>query len=156
MAKAKTAKKATATKTAAKGTRAASRTAKIVSATSAATKPTRARKTTARIVDEETHSEPGSTSLVIVESPAKAKTIGKYLGRAYRVRATVGHVRDLPEKKMGIDIENGFEPEYVTIPGKEKTVADLKSAARDSREIFLATDPDREGEAIAWHVAQQI
>src|SRR5690349_3088298 len=101
-------------------------------------------------------SEPGSTSLVIVESPAKAKTIGKYLGRSYRVRATIGHVRDLPEKKMGIDIDNGFEPEYVTIPGKEKTLAELKSAAKTSREVFLATDPDREGEAIAWHVAQQI
>ncbi len=98
----------------------------------------------------------GSTSLVIVESPAKAKTIGKYLGRGYRVKATVGHVRDLPEKKMGIDIENGFEPDYITIPGKEKTVAELKSAAKDSREIFLATDPDREGEAIAWHVAESI
>ncbi|HEV7838746.1 MAG TPA: type I DNA topoisomerase, partial [Gemmatimonadaceae bacterium] len=145
MAKAKTAKK-TATR---------KRAAKIVGATSA-TKPTRARKTAARIIDDDTPSEPGSTSLVIVESPAKAKTIGKYLGRAYRVRATIGHVRDLPQKKMGIDIENGFEPEYVTIPGKEKTVAELKSAARDSREIFLATDPDREGEAIAWHVAQQI
>ena len=130
---------------------------KAVVPKSVAIKPTRARKgAAARIVDDEGPSEPGSTSLVIVESPAKAKTIGKYLGRAYRVRATVGHVRDLPEKKMGIDIENGFEPEYVTIPGKEKTVADLKSAARDSREIFLATDPDREGEAIAWHVAQQI
>jgi DNA topoisomerase-1 len=100
--------------------------------------------------------EPGTTSLVVVESPAKAKTIGKYLGRGYRVRATIGHVRDLPEKKIGIDIENGFEPEYVTIPGKEKTLADLKNAARDSREILLATDPDREGEAIAWHVAGQI
>ncbi|MEO7822027.1 MAG: type I DNA topoisomerase, partial [Gemmatimonadaceae bacterium] len=120
-----------------------------------ATKTTKARKTAAAVEDE-TPSEPGTTSLVIVESPAKAKTIGKYLGRAYRVRATIGHVRDLPEKKMGIDIENGFEPEYVTIPGKEKTVAELKSAARDSRQIFLATDPDREGEAIAWHVAQQI
>jgi len=123
--------------------------------TKTATKATRARKT-AKAADEDLPSEPGSTSLVIVESPAKAKTIGKYLGRAYRVRATIGHVRDLPEKKMGIDIENGFEPEYVTIPGKEKTVAELKSAARDSRQIFLATDPDREGEAIAWHVAQQI
>ena len=120
-----------------------------------ATKAARGRKT-ARVIDDEMPAEPGSTSLVIVESPAKAKTIGKYLGRAYRVRATIGHVRDLPEKKMGIDIENGFEPEYVTIPGKEKTVAELKSAARDSRQIFLATDPDREGEAIAWHVAQQI
>ncbi|HEY6089880.1 MAG TPA: type I DNA topoisomerase, partial [Gemmatimonadaceae bacterium] len=146
MAKAKTAKKATARK----------RSAKIVDGASSAIKTTRARKSAPRIVVDESPSEPGSTSLVIVESPAKAKTIGKYLGRAYRVRATVGHVRDLPEKKMGIDIENGFEPEYVTIPGKEKTVAELKSAARDSREIFLATDPDREGEAIAWHVAQQI
>jgi DNA topoisomerase-1 len=117
---------------------------------------TKARSKKPAAVEEDLPSEPGTTSLVIVESPAKAKTIGKYLGRAYRVRATIGHVRDLPEKKMGIDIENGFEPEYVTIPGKEKTVAELKSAARDSRQIFLATDPDREGEAIAWHVAQQI
>ncbi len=107
-------------------------------------------------IDEGLPPEPGTTSLVIVESPAKAKTIGKYLGRGYRVKATIGHVRDLPEKKIGIDIENGFEPEYVTIPGKEKTVADLKHAAKDAREIFLATDPDREGEAIAWHVASQV
>jgi DNA topoisomerase-1 len=98
----------------------------------------------------------GGTSLVIVESPAKAKTIGKYLGRGYRVKATVGHVRDLPEKKLGIDVEKGFRPEYVTIAGKEKTLTDLKNAAKDSREIYLATDPDREGEAIAWHVAGQI
>jgi DNA topoisomerase-1 len=98
----------------------------------------------------------GSTSLVIVESPAKAKTIGKYLGRGYRVKATIGHLRDLPEKKLGIDIDKGFEPEYVTIAGKEKTLAELKTAAHDSKEIFLATDPDREGEAIAWHVADQI
>ena len=96
------------------------------------------------------------SSLVIVESPAKAKTIGKYLGRAFRVKATVGHVRDLPQKKLGIDIESGFVPEYVTIAGKEKTLAELKTAAKDAREIFLATDPDREGEAIAWHVAEQI
>ncbi len=98
----------------------------------------------------------GGRSLVIVESPAKAKTIGKYLGRAYQVKATVGHVRDLPEKKLGIDVDKGFKPEYVTIAGKEKTLADLKSAAKESREIFIATDPDREGEAIAWHVAGQI
>ena len=133
-----TAKKSTAKKTAAKKT----------------AKP-RARKNAASI-DEGPPPEPGTTSLVIVESPAKAKTIGKYLGRGYRVRATIGHVRDLPEKKIGIDIENGFEPEYVTIPGKEKTLADLKNAAKDSREILLATDPDREGEAIAWHVASQV
>jgi DNA topoisomerase-1 len=110
----------------------------------------------AALVSEGPPSGPGTTTLVVVESPAKAKTIGKYLGRGYRVRATIGHIRDLPEKKIGIDIENGFEPEYVTIPGKEKTLAELKNAARDSREILLATDPDREGEAIAWHVAGQI
>ena len=120
-----------------------------------ATKP-RSRKAAAPPEDEGPPSLPGTTSLVIVESPAKAKTIGKYLGRAYRVKATVGHVRDLPEKKLGIDVDKGFEPEYVTIAGKEKTLADLKSAARDSREIFIATDPDREGEAIGWHVAGQI
>jgi DNA topoisomerase-1 len=133
-----TARKKTATKTAAK------KTAKPRS------------KKAAAVIDEGPPPEPGTTSLVIVESPAKAKTIGKYLGRGYRVKATIGHVRDLPEKKIGIDIENGFEPEYVTIPGKEKTVAELKHAARDAREIFLATDPDREGEAIAWHVASQV
>lgn len=142
MAKAKTAKRKTTAKSAAKTARKTTR--------------AKARATAPEELDGDQPSEPGSTSLVIVESPAKAKTIGKYLGRAYKVRATIGHVRDLPEKKMGIDIENGFQPEYVTIPGKEKTVAELKSAARDSREIFLATDPDREGEAIAWHVAQQI
>ncbi len=120
-----------------------------------AAKP-RARKSAAAAINEGPAPEPGSTTLVIVESPAKAKTIGKYLGRGYRVRATIGHVRDLPEKKIGIDIENGFEPEYVTIPGKEKTLAELKNAAKDSREILLATDPDREGEAIAWHVASQV
>jgi DNA topoisomerase I len=98
----------------------------------------------------------GSTSLVIVESPAKAKTIGKYLGRGYRVRATVGHIMDLPEKKLGIDVDKGFEPELVPIPGKEKTIAELRGAAKDSKEVFIATDPDREGEAIAHHVATQI
>jgi DNA topoisomerase-1 len=121
----------------------------------AATAKARARRAAAPAEDELPPPEPGTTSLVIVESPAKAKTIGKYLGRAYRVKATVGHVRDLPEKKLGIDVDKGFEPEYVTIPGKEKTLADLKAAAKDAREIFLATDPDREGEAIAWHVAEQ-
>src|SRR5437867_2751401 len=106
--------------------------------------------------DEGPPAPAGSTSLVIVESPAKARTIGKYLGRGFRVRATVGHIMDLPEKKLGIDIENGFEPELIPIPGKEKTIAELKTAAQDSREVFIATDPDREGEAIAAHVALQI
>src|SRR5437764_1393222 len=106
---------------------------------------------------EETAEEsaPGGT-LVIVESPAKAKTIGKYLGRGYRVRATVGHIMDLPEKKLGIDLDNGFTPDLVPIPGKEKTIAELKSAAKDSKEVLIATDTDREGEAIAQHVATQI
>src|ERR1043166_6981647 len=123
----------------------------------AAKKTTARRSRAAQAHDDELPPAPaGSTSLVIVESPAKAKTIGKYLGRAYRVKATVGHVRDLPEKKIGIDVENGFEPLYVTDSGKEKTIAELRSAAKDSREIFLATDPDREGEAIAWHVAESI
>src|SRR5215211_4563821 len=98
----------------------------------------------------------GGTALVVVESPAKAKTISKYLGRGFRVRATVGHVRDLPEKKLGIDVEKGFTPEYVTIQGKEKTLSELKSAAKESSAIFIATDPDREGEAIGWHVAEQL
>lgn len=125
---------------------------------------TATKKTTSRsrlrdgvfVPDDEFTSEPGSQSLVVVESPAKARTISKYLGRGYKVRATVGHIRDLPVKKIGIDVDNGFEPEYVTIPGKEKTIEELKSVAKDAKEIFLATDPDREGEAIAWHVASQI
>jgi DNA topoisomerase I len=122
----------------------------------AAAKSARGRKTAAtRAIVEEPTSGAG-TSLVIVESPAKAKTIGKYLGRAYRVKATVGHVMDLPEKKLGIDIDDGFRPEYVPIHGKEKTIADLKLAANESRAIFIATDPDREGEAIAAHVAGQL
>ena len=115
----------------------------------AASSKARARRSAAAVEEELPPAEPGTTSLVIVESPAKARTIGKYLGRAYRVKATVGHVRDLPEKKLGIDVEHGFEPEYVTIAGKEKTLADIKTAAKGAREIFLATDPDREGEAIA-------
>ncbi|MGQ0764594.1 MAG: type I DNA topoisomerase [Gemmatimonadota bacterium] len=106
-------------------------------------------------VDEGEVSGSGS-SLVIVESPAKAKTIGKYLGRGFKVKATIGHVRDLPEKKLGIDVDRGFEPEYVTIEGKEKTLADLKAAAREASTVYIATDPDREGEAIGWHVAEQL
>ncbi|MEN9592583.1 MAG: topoisomerase, partial [Gemmatimonadota bacterium] len=96
----------------------------------------------------------GGTTLVIVESPAKAKTIGKYLGKGFTVKATVGHVRDLPAKKLGIDIERGFAPDYVTIEGKEDILTELKRVAKSAREIFIATDPDREGEAIGWHVEQ--
>ena len=98
----------------------------------------------------------GRTALVIVESPTKAKTIGKYLGSGYDVKATIGHLRDLPTRELGVDVENGFEPKYVTIKGKTKTLAELKKAAKAASAIYLATDPDREGEAIAWHVADQI
>jgi DNA topoisomerase-1 len=99
---------------------------------------------------------PTGGALVVVESPAKARTISKYLGRGYTVLPTVGHLRDLPEKKLGIDIEGGFEPEYVTIEGKEKTLGELKDAAKKAKTVYLATDPDREGEAIAWHVESQL
>jgi DNA topoisomerase-1 len=94
--------------------------------------------------------------LVIVESPAKARTIGKYLGSDYEVAASVGHVRDLPAKELGVDVENGFEPKYVTIRGKGKVITDLKKMAAKADTVILATDPDREGEAIAYHVAEQL
>ncbi len=90
--------------------------------------------------------------LVIVESPAKAKTIGKFLGKNYKVQASVGHVRDLPKSKMGIDIENNFEPNYITIRGKGDVIKTLRKEAAKADKIYLATDPDREGEAIAWHL----
>src|SRR5712692_7953025 len=95
-------------------------------------------------------------TLVVVESPAKAKTIKKYLGSGYTVKASVGHIMDLPKSKMGVDIENGFEPVYEVIKGKQKVVTELKAAAKNADRVLLATDPDREGEAIAWHVKQQI
>jgi DNA topoisomerase-1 len=98
----------------------------------------------------------GGSSLVIVESPAKAKTIKKYLGRSFDVRASVGHVKDLPKSKMGVDIENGFTPEYDVIKGKAKVLSEIKRAARDATRVLLATDPDREGEAIAWHIAEEL
>ena len=94
------------------------------------------------------------TDLVIVESPAKARTIEKYLGSNYQVVASMGHLRDLPKSKMGVDLETGeFEPQYQPIKGKEETIAQLKDAADHSKKVYLATDPDREGEAISWHLA---
>ena len=108
----------------------------------AAARPTRARRS--------------SDALVIVESPAKAKTIKKYLGAGYVVKASVGHVKDLPKKKMGIDIEHGFQPEYVVIDGKKKVLAEIMEAARHAQRVLLAPDPDREGEAIAWHIAEEV
>ena len=94
------------------------------------------------------------TNLVIVESPAKAKTITKYLGPGYQVKASMGHVRDLPKSKLGVDVEHGFTLDYQPIKGKEEVIDDLKKAAKKSDQIFLATDPDREGEAISWHLKE--
>lgn len=95
-------------------------------------------------------------NLVIVESPAKAKTIQKYLGRKYQVKASVGHVLDLPKSKLGVDIEHDFAPAYQVISGKNKVISELRAAAKDKENIFLAPDPDREGEAIAWHIAESL
>ena len=96
------------------------------------------------------------TNLVIVESPAKAKTIGKYLGPGYEVKASMGHVRDLPKSKLGVDVEHGFLPDYQPIKGKEEVISELKKAAKGSEKVFLATDPDREGEAISWHLKEML
>jgi len=162
------AKRASSAKTATKSASAATAAPKkaLKSATKKVAKKAAAKKATsaraksraaASAIDTEEDEGPppaGGTSLIIVESPAKAKTIGKYLGSAYTVRATVGHVRDLPAKKLGIDIEHGFAPDYVTIEGKEDILNDLKRLARGAKEVFIATDPDREGEAIGWHVEQ--
>ena len=92
--------------------------------------------------------------LVIVESPAKAKTIGKYLGKEYTVKACMGHLRDLPKSKLGVDPEQDFEPVYQPIKGKEDIIKDLKKSAKAADTVFLATDPDREGEAISWHLKE--
>ena len=97
-----------------------------------------------------------SSSLIIVESPAKIKTIKKYLGPEFEVQASVGHVKDLPKSKLGIDLENNFEPTYEVITEKKKIISELKKSAKKVDNIFLASDPDREGEAIAWHVASEI
>ena len=95
-------------------------------------------------------------SLIIVESPTKAKTITKYLGRGYTVMASVGHIKDLPTSKLGVDLDHNFKPQYVTIKGKSKVLADIKKKAEVADKIFLAPDPDREGEAIAWHLAEEL
>ena len=95
-------------------------------------------------------------ALVVVESPAKAKTINKYLGKDYKVVASMGHVRDLPKSKLGVDVEEGFEPSYEVIASRKKVLAELKAEAKKASEIFVATDPDREGEAIGWHLAHEL
>ena len=95
-------------------------------------------------------------SLVVVESPAKAKTINKFLGRNYTVCSSVGHIRDLPAKKLAVDVQNGFTPEYITIRGKAKVIKEIQAEAKKTDAIYLAADPDREGEAICWHVAETL
>ena len=94
------------------------------------------------------------SNLVIVESPSKAKTIGKYLGPDYRVEACMGHLRDLPKSKMGVDLEHDFEPDYQPLASKAAIISELRSASKAAKHIYLATDPDREGEAISWHLKE--
>src|SRR4030043_1524456 len=95
-----------------------------------------------------------TSKLVIVESPAKARTLNKILGRSYSVKASLGHVRDLPRSSLGVDTDKGFTPKYVIPPGKKKIVGEIKEAISKASSIYLATDPDREGEAISWHLVQ--
>ena len=97
-----------------------------------------------------------SKGLIVVESPAKVKTLQKFLGGDYVVKASVGHIKDLPEDELGVDLEKDFEPQYVIIPGKGKVLRELKKASKGVENIYLGPDPDREGEAIAWHVAEEI
>ena len=95
-------------------------------------------------------------ALVIVESPAKAKTINKYLGRDFKVIASMGHVRDLPKSKLGVDVDADFVPDYVVLPDRAKVIKELKDAAKTADRVFVATDPDREGEAIGWHLVEEL
>src|SRR6202161_3140933 len=95
-------------------------------------------------------------NLVIVESPAKAKTIGKYLGKNYTVKASLGHVKDLPKKNLSVDVEHDFKPVYEVIEGKKKLIAELKTAAKGADAVYLAADPDREGEAICFHLQEEV
>src|SRR5699024_4192724 len=94
--------------------------------------------------------------LVIVESPAKAKTIERYLGKKYKVTASMGHVRDLPKSQTGVDVDNNYKPKYITIRGKGEVLKELRKEAKKAKKIYLAADPDREGEAIAWHLAHAL
>src|SRR5262245_26670772 len=95
-------------------------------------------------------------ALVVVESPAKAKTINKYLGRNYKVVASMGHIRDLPKSKLGVDVDNQFVEDYEALDSRKKVIKELKDAAKEATDIYVATDPDREGEAIGWHITQEL
>ena len=98
--------------------------------------------------------KPDSTSLIIVESPSKAKTLKRFLGDDYQIEASVGHIRDLPKNDLGVDVDNGFKPTYVASEDKSKVIKQLKSLIKKVGTLYLATDPDREGEAIAWHLVE--
>ncbi|MCA9954273.1 MAG: hypothetical protein KC434_06110, partial [Anaerolineales bacterium] len=138
----------------------ATRKKKAKKAKKATAKTTKSAKTTAKAAKKKSSTTKKQSSgrrtgkLVVVESPAKAKTIGRYLGKGYTVKSSVGHVRDLLKSRLSVDIDNGFEPEYRVTNDKRDVVKDLTTAAAKAKEIFLATDPDREGEAIAWHVLE--
>jgi DNA topoisomerase-1 len=93
-------------------------------------------------------------SLLVVESPTKMKTLSKFLGKDYIIKATYGHIKDLPKSKMGVDVEDNFRPEFTVVKGKAKVVAELKKASKEAENIYIGSDPDREGEAIAFHVAE--
>lgn len=118
----------------------------------ATTKKTTAKKTTAKQSTKKTDGKGTKKYLVIVESPAKATTIGKFLGSNYKIEASMGHIRDLPKSQLGIDVENDFEPKYITIRGKGDLLSKLRRDAKNADKVYLATDPDREGEAISWHL----
>ncbi len=144
------------TRTGARATTGARRAAAGGAGTKPAGKPT-ARKTGAAAAKPAgVGAAPRGANLVIVESPAKAKTIAKYLGAGYRVTASMGHVRDLPKSKLGVDVDAGFSPQYIISKDKTQVVKDLKGSVQAARQVYLATDPDREGEAIAWHLVQAI
>ncbi|MCB0219121.1 MAG: type I DNA topoisomerase [Chrysiogenetes bacterium] len=126
-------------------------------ATTAATKKKTAKKATKKKVAKKAAKKTGgSGTLIIVESPTKAKTLKKYMGRGYDVKASVGHIIDLPKSKLGVDVEHDFAPTYVVIKGKAQVLKELKSAAKAAKRVLLATDPDREGEAIAWHISEKL
>jgi DNA topoisomerase-1 len=152
------AKKKTTRKTAAKKTTAKKKSAvKKAAAPKRAAKPAGAKGADGAGAEEQAPVKKGRPyALVVVESPAKAKTIKKYLGAGYVVKASVGHVKDLPKSRMGVDLEGTFKPEYEVVKGKEKVLADIKKQALSADQVFLATDPDREGEAIAWHISEEL
>jgi len=121
------------------------------------TKKSTTKKTTkSKTASKAVTSVANGKTLVVVESPAKAKTINKYLGNKYIVEASVGHIKDLGKFNLGIDIENNFEPKYITIRGKADIIKNLKILASKANDVLIATDPDREGEAIAWHIAEEV